>query len=264
MTPPKANFFWHGPGLSCYEQACVSSFVHHGFAVRMWTYGEIHVPDGVELCDAELVYPRSQTARYTQAGAKGSLPCFTDFFRYKLLSENDGWWFDSDVLCLKDSDDFSFDSGCVFGFEDADFINGAALKIPSHLASDLLARANAIGAEQDWCFEWGQVGPKLLTSTLKSAGLAGFAQPEAVFYPIHYSDALAVLDPEQAEAVAEKCAGSLTCHLWNAMLRWHGVPKDLMPPKGSFLHRKFVEYDPSLADVAALSPTEFEHLKNSR
>lgn len=259
-----ANFFWHGPELSCYEQACISSFVHHGFAVRLWSYHDIDVPIGVERCDAELIYPEFRALQCTQAGTKGSLPSFANFFRYKLLSDHEGWWFDSDVACLTHYSHFSFENECVFGFEDDSFINSAVLKIPSHLALELLVRANAIGVEQDWCFDWGQVGPKLLTSTVVGLGLAGSAQPAAVFYPIHYSNALDLLDPEKAEEVEEKCAASLTCHLWNAMLKWHGVPKEVMPPRDSFLHRKFVEYDASLADLPSLSLAELEQLKNAK
>ena len=47
-----ANFFWHGDALSVYEWACVSSFCRAGFAVNLWSYGPLKLPDGALARDA--------------------------------------------------------------------------------------------------------------------------------------------------------------------------------------------------------------------
>ena len=46
-----ANFFWGGE-LSSYEIANILSFKKNNFKVNVWSYQELDLPDGINLCDA--------------------------------------------------------------------------------------------------------------------------------------------------------------------------------------------------------------------
>ena len=46
-----ANFFWGGK-LSSYEIANILSFKKNNFKVNVWSYQDLDLPDGINLCDA--------------------------------------------------------------------------------------------------------------------------------------------------------------------------------------------------------------------
>ena len=91
------------------EEMCLSSFVHHGHEVHLYSYSEIeNVPEGVEKKDGREILPEDMIFEYKH---HKSFSGFSNYFRYKLLSEKGGWWTDTDVVCLKP---FDFDSNYVF------------------------------------------------------------------------------------------------------------------------------------------------------
>ncbi len=247
-----ANFFWHGSLLSLYERACLASFVHHGFRVRLWTYRPLEVPQGVERCDAGSILPEADIARFTQAGVKGSVTSFSNAFRYRLLAEHGGWWFDTDVFCLKPSDQFIADREFVIGWEDVGIIATGVMRVPASFARLLYDEVLEIGVRNGWTFRWGEIGPKMLTTVAVREGVDHHAFPKHVFYPMGPVHALSALDPERAGDFEAACAQAHTYHLWNEVIRQHAIPKMLMPPEGSYLHTQFVRIDPSLAALPAL------------
>ena len=51
-----AHMFWAYGELSQLEKLSVASFVHHGYALKLWSYDKIpNLPDGVELCNAREI-----------------------------------------------------------------------------------------------------------------------------------------------------------------------------------------------------------------
>src|SRR3569623_1820592 len=52
--------FWHGPPLSQLHFAAMRSFIDHGHRLRLYTYSDRKVPDGVELRDAREVLPEDR------------------------------------------------------------------------------------------------------------------------------------------------------------------------------------------------------------
>ncbi|RYG85858.1 MAG: hypothetical protein EON58_22450 [Alphaproteobacteria bacterium] len=174
--------------------------------------------------------------RFTQAGAKGSIAAFSDHFRYKVLSDGPGWWFDTDVLCLADASRYeeleqSVD-GAIVGREDALRINGAVFGCTNpRIAKDLLQQAEAVGTE----FEWGAIGPHLITSMVAARPSQFKVMDATVFYPVHYFHADWPLLPEYREQCVNAVSGSLSLHLWNEYYRRWRIPKELGPCAGSFL-----------------------------
>ena len=78
---------------------------------------------------------------------------------------------------------------------------------------------------------------------LKEQGRLGQALPPSVCYPIHYNQALDILLPAKADALAQHVASSIFYHLWNAFFEARGIQKTRLPPKGSLL-RQWVERHP--------------------
>ncbi|MBC6417462.1 MAG: hypothetical protein GDA44_01020 [Prochloron sp. SP5CPC1] len=79
---------------------------------------------------------------------------------------------------------------------------------------------------------WGTIGPNAITYFAKLLELEKFAQPQEVFYPVHWRDALNLFEPNfpHADFITEK---TFTVHLWNECIKWL---KPYPPPKGSFIY----------------------------
>lgn len=247
-----ANFFWHGPNLSLYEHACISSFLKNGFDVRVWSYRALSLPEGAITCDASIIMPEKDIERYTQGGVKSSLASFANFFRYKLLSQHGGWYFDTDVFCLSKNDAFTANHGFGFGLQDERIINNAALYLPSEFSARLFDSANKKALERKNSFYWGEVGPQLLTECAIEENVWHYAFPPAAFYPVSYTKAFLALDPEETESIREQCKTSLTYHIWNEVLKRNAIPKNILPPSGSFLHEKLIKTCPDFRHLPSL------------
>src|SRR5262245_13716406 len=60
---------WIGSRLGRVERACLRSFLRHGHAVRLYSYGPVEgVPEGVRLADAASILPREAIIRH-EAGS---------------------------------------------------------------------------------------------------------------------------------------------------------------------------------------------------
>lgn len=240
-----ANFFWHGNPLSLYEIKCLESFVKKNFIVNLWCFKEFKVPDGVNLCDANKFYKEEDIQTFVQKKKVGCLAAFSDAFRYEVLENQPGWWFDTDCICLKDQTEFKTlyaDRKIIAGFESLENINGAVLNIPDkeilqkiklRLTEILLTRNRRIG--------WGEIGPRLITQIVKDFNLEKDIFSTNYFYPITSKNALIVLDPNEILIVNEKCKDSFIYHYWSEMFSRANVNKNEMPPLGSFLYEKFKE-----------------------
>ena len=100
---------WVGDTLSTMERLCLSSFVHHGHETHLYTYSDIdNVPEGVVVKDGNEILPESMIFEYKNYK---SFSGFSNYFRYKLLTENGGYWVDTDVVCMKP---FNFEEPFVF------------------------------------------------------------------------------------------------------------------------------------------------------
>ena len=92
MTLPTVASLWIGGNISFLEQVCLQSFVDHGHRTLLYTYGDVvNAPPGVEVLDAEAIYPTAQMVRHKN----GSPAPTADIFRYQLLKEQGAY---ADVL----------------------------------------------------------------------------------------------------------------------------------------------------------------------
>jgi hypothetical protein len=245
MNQQTANFFWHGQPFSLYEKACVSSFLKCGFDVNVWVFDFLDVPNGANLKNASEFFKISEINNFTQDNVKGSLAAFSDAIRYHILNQYGGWWFDTDCFCLKNEKDFellSKNKRIIAGWEDDKNINGAVLSFPDKsIAKESLELFEDICKKQNYIFNWGDIGPKLITSLVDITNTHRDILSTDYFYPIHYKETLTFFEPSLTNDISKKVENSFVVHLWNEIIRKNKINKNIMPEKNSFLYKKFVE-----------------------
>jgi hypothetical protein len=252
-----AHFFWHGPPLSPYEHACLASFREHGFRVNLWSYTGVRGPAGTYPADAREVLPEAYLGRWNQAGVPGSMPAFSNAFRYQLLTEHDGWWFDTDNVCLRPAEDFAAIpvDRLLAGLQPDGQTGCGVLKasdptVPKLCVEELTRRGTVVG--------WGELGPKLVQAVMAAEGIG--AAPPSYFYAVGYEQTDLPLRPDRTDEVAERCRDSYSYHYWHEIIRRWSVPKTMLPPAGSFLHTRFLEALPELARYPALPVARLDEL----
>jgi len=236
-APAPVQSLWIGPKLSTLEQLVIRSFLSHGHDFHLYAYEAIDgIPEGVALLDASRILSPSRIFRYT---GNGSLAGFSNFFRYKLLLENGGWWVDMDTVCLRPFD-FS-DSEYVFSSEmhaGAPVIDIAALKAPP--GSRLAEYAwDVCQAKDPKALRWGETGPRLLAEAVRFCGLERYVRAPETFCPIPYRDWESVLSPE---ANLEFGSETYAVHLWHELWRNTGQDKDGCYPSRCFFERLKARY----------------------
>ena len=235
---------WIGGRLSPYETLSLKSFLDYGHEVDLYTYdSQLDAPEGIVLRDAnEVVNARSV---FENPNHKGTWAGFSNIFRYELLRSRPTIWVDTDVVALGPK--ISSTHGFVFGWESPEYLNGAVLGGP--MGSDFTERLVDEALQIDrHTFQWGDLGPKLVTRVVHELGLESYAQRQHAFYPIGFRDVWMLFDPESREDVEAAVSGSEVLHWWNeALRRAPSNVKEFLPPKGSFFAALFEEH-------GALSP----------
>lgn len=238
---------WIGGSLGPIEALCLTSFLRHGYQVRLHRYESLqNVPPGVVECDASLVLPKSAVFRHQPTG---SYAMFANAFRYELLAVEDGVYVDCDVFCLKPLPLSDY----VFGYESPGRINNAVLDMPpeSPLSEDL--RSLRFKADQYWPWEssriaswrqrraakkaganplsyrtWGIYGPEALSYLVKKHGLETLAQPKDVFYPVHHEEVAKLFDPAfQLDDLITP--NTIAIHLYNESIKSHRLDVQSAP-----------------------------------
>jgi hypothetical protein len=249
MNTLTVSLFWQGE-LSLYEVACLNSFLLQGFEVDVYAYHALALPDGVNWRDAREILPFELCQLYTHAARSACPVAFSDLFRYCLLSERGGLWVDGDVFCLKPVQAFQAlqsqaGNRLLLAREDALRVNTAVMMVVGF--HPLLARLYKYALEVDpQLNEWGALGPLLLTDVAQAVPQQLEVLEPASFYPIHYLDATEFLLPACKERCLEKCRFSYALHIWNSLLLTYCLPKNILPPEGSFLYDLFARVLPVL------------------
>lgn len=225
--PTTFSTLWVEGPIGPYERLVLASFVRTGRPVELHTYeSDLAVPDGVALRDAREIVSDGRRATFP-----GGFAHFSNFFRYRLLSEQVCVWFDTDLVLLDEG--AMPDQQHLYGLLPDGVINTALLALPS-TSPALTVLVERSDIPPDEVLRWGRLGPDLLTSTLEEFGLLGHALDPAVVYPILWPDNWRLFDPAHADWCREMTRGSAGLHLWNQYLKKDGL-KGLAPRPGSFL-----------------------------
>jgi hypothetical protein len=252
--PPEVRMFWTGPPLSPYELLSLQSFVAAGARVFVYsTTKTLRVPDGVELLDVRELWP-GPVHRFYFPDGDPSPALHSNLVRYAALQRFGGWYADLDMICLRGLPA----SKVYLAWESDNSVNGAIMKFPAQ--SPVMAGAieesrarlpqTARGAPVT---SRVLLGPPLVTKLVHDYALDHVLSPVSSAYPIDILDAPAMFDPLRCDELNERIANSDFVHLWNEYWRRVRIPKELGPPKGSFLDGLFARFGFSFDDEARLS-----------
>jgi hypothetical protein len=216
----------------------MKSFIDNGHTYDLFSYDAPSVPDGVRLRDARDILPKEEIFYYQRGDGKGSVSCFTNNFRYRLLMEHGGWWVDTDVLCLSNK----IPEGDIFiERESHDTIGTAVIKFPKGHPLVCTLYEKSVQAGKD--VVWGQTGPTLLTNIIKDNGLWDTIYPPQNAFPLHYSDALLPVTVTERELCYQKTSNASFLHLWNEIFRRNNSNELNDPAIGSFLADYYAKHN---------------------
>jgi hypothetical protein len=228
---------WIGQRLSVMERLSIASFLANGHEYHLYAYEDVeNVPAGTLLRAADKILPRPLIFQYKKYPSYAG---FSNFFRYKLLLNNGGWWADTDVICLKH---FAFEEPYVFAsepIEGCDVPTTAVIKVPA--GSDMMQFNFDVcqSCPDPSNVVWGEHGPKLMETAIEKFGMRGQIKCARVFCPLAYNQWEAVLFPGHAWN-ADKT--SYAIHLWNEMWRRSCRNKDSSYPADCLYERLKAKY----------------------
>lgn len=199
---------WMEGPLSYLEQLCLKSFLDNGHRVVLYHYGELeHVPDGIELADANEILPATNFLAHEETG---SVALHSDLFRYRMLANTEKMiWADTDAYCRKP---FTPIDGHLYGYQSDKSINGGVLSFPKDSATfeKILAFTKDEYAIPTWYrpryvkrlqrarqegnpvhaskMPWGVWGPSIITHFLNETGEVRYALPKEYLYPFGFGD----------------------------------------------------------------------------
>jgi hypothetical protein len=251
----KDNFstLWIGKSLPTVQQICLSSYVYYDQPINLYSYENIvGIPDGVNVLDANLILPEDKIFKIFDSYA-----CFSDYFRYKLLSMVNTIWVDADHMSLSKNwgtEEVEYFYGVQKEYSEIGKINNGVLKYPkdSELAKKLIFECEALIDKKEQT-SWGDTGPKLLTKIINELELNKFAINKNKIYPINWdkrdnaqdiktmfiSD---FLEKEKFKPMLE----FLDKHKSFSLTFWNNVFKQIIeesvPEKGSFFEYVYNKY----------------------
>jgi len=229
---------WIGDRLSAMERLCIASFLRNGHPFHLYVYQDVEdIPAGTVVLDGNTILPASSIFTYQEHKTYAG---FANFFRYKALLENGGWWVDADTICVKP---FDFPEDYVFsseGINGRQLANVGAVKVPAGSAVMQYAW-EACEKMNTADLKWSQCGPTLMRQAIEAGSLEQFVQPPEVFCPVHFTAWETMLNPAVGWRFDEK-----TCaiHLWNELWRRSGRDKDASYPDRCLyeqLKRRYLE-----------------------
>jgi len=218
MNREIAHFFWdRNDTLTQLELTCISSFIKNNFEVYVWSYNHLNLPEKCTLKNASEILDESVfNKRFSNNDSS-----FQDLFRLKLLLKHGGWWFDTDMVCLKDESKFKQlkqNKPIVVGLEDSEWANNATLYFnDTALLESIIKYIEECMQNINGQVTWGYAGPKGLTRFLKENNMFDSVLETYYFYPIYHQEIYILLNND-FKSLMRKCKKSYTIHLWNHLI----------------------------------------------
>lgn len=199
-----------------------------GFDVKLWSFDKFDLPTGIQSGDAGEIVPKDFLNKYVQKhyssdkypADKAVLALYSDVFRTKVIARHGGWWFDSDVFCLKPVSWFNetaLEKQIVVGIEIyPGYANTAVFAIPDQQVALKLEKTIDDLLKSKKTFYWGELGPQLVTTFMKNEGLFNQALPWTSFYAANFRyEGLWSDDPVQVALGKVTCRTSAAIHWYN-------------------------------------------------
>jgi hypothetical protein len=265
MNKEIAHFFWHGE-LSKFEYGCILSFVKAGFDVNVWSYTNIKVEgvtsrNAAELLDESLLYKifhhfNERTSEHS------SLAAFSDLFRFKVLSAYGGWWFDTDCICIRSSDQFKLlrgDKNLIVGLEDKNRLAvNSVIYSNKEIASKLFKKAESLVIDKNYALSyWGEIGPVFISQFALDENLFDSMLPTHNFFQIA-NDQHRVFIENDINYAMQILKHSYVTHVWTSRWKEFGINKNNLPTN-SVVYYLLNQTDIIEKEPALLEPTSIAH-----
>ena len=243
----KALFFWGGNNIPRLWLKCITSFYINNFETLVYTTEPEKLRSllnrNITCINSDEILPIKLLDKIKQKNYKGNCyPTFADLFRAKaLLANPNSWWFDTDVLCLKDVSFFkklslSNNGKMLIGFQSKEQPNNAVigsgnLKVMKKYAKSLFDFAES----KQYVSEWGDFGPTFLNKFRQENASDIAVLDEYLFYPIKTSEINYLYDQKFLNKAIAKTRNSLCVHLWSEVIKMSCLPLNMYPPQNSLI-----------------------------
>ena len=232
----KVGSLWVSGALPPLAVLCVNSWVQAGYSVTLYVYKtppnlhqlrkEVRIEDGEKIVEGP--------SKVQLNDPNYSLSGFSNYFRVIMIIKTKEIWLDTDILAtghiLEQSD-------LVVGKESSQIINGAVLgaKDGHPLIERLKAAIEDKGSRK---YLFGDLGPSLITSELKSLKAAGLARPISDFYEIRPHENWKFYSRDHQDEISKRTEKSTFIHIWNEALGLANFNPNLFSPQvDSFLFK---------------------------
>ncbi|MCF0064396.1 hypothetical protein MUK70_25590 [Dyadobacter chenwenxiniae] len=214
---------WIGDSLSTMEQLSINSYLKNGHEFHLYSYDKIrNVPEGTILKDANSILSKDRIFK----DSRNLYAAFSDWFRYRMLYENGGWWVDLDSVCVQFFDveeDYCFATEYFYKDRKVPTLNVCNLKVPQEaeiIQDCLIAIEDRILKSK--VVPWGSCGPFLFREIIRSYDASPFIKAPHVFCPIPWFNYLNFINESANELDQE----TLAIHLYNGAWSSERVDKD--------------------------------------
>lgn len=251
LSAQTAFFLWVGNPLPDMARISVLSAAEAGFDTVLFTdrSQDVSHPKLRQADWREIELPWGPESVRLKGEGRPCYAAFSDLFRYAVLAQQDGWWFDCDTLLLRPVADFAalLSPGHItVGREDASTINGAVIGSRSRSAMQMLYDSASL--EFPVLGRWGIVGPALISRLISEGRIKATVVDQPYFYPVHHNDIAQIYLPDCREALEARLPDWFCLSLWGEVLSRSGL-RYLAPPSDSLLGRLLAER-PELGGIA--------------
>ena len=232
----KVGSLWVSGALPPLAVLCVNSWVQAGYSVTLYVYEtpsnlhqlrkEVRIEDGEKIVEGP--------SKIQLDDSKYSLSGFSNYFRVMMVLKTKEIWLDTDILATGHILELG---DLVVGKESSRIVNGAVLgaKDGHPLIERLKAAIEDKGSRK---YLFGDLGPSLITSELKSLKATGLARPVSDFYEIRPYENWKLFSRDHKDEISKRTEKSTFIHLWNDALGLASFNPNLFSPQvGSFLYQ---------------------------
>jgi hypothetical protein len=232
--PQKVGSLWVSGALPPLAVLCVNSWVQAGYSVTLYVYEkptnlhqlrkEVRIEDGEKIVGGP--------SKIQLNDPKYSLSGFSNYFRVMMIMKTKEIWLDTDILATGQSLE---QSDLVIGKERSRIVNGAVLgaKDGHPLIQRLKAAIEDKGSDK---YLFGDLGPSLITSELRSLKATGLARPISDFYEIRPYENWKLFSRDHQDEISKRTEKSTFIHIWNEALGLANFNPNLFSPQAdSFL-----------------------------
>ena len=223
------------------RRACLDTFIEKGHEFVLYTYDAVSdIPAEITQRDANEIIDYSDIFYYRNpfSGEACDLGPFSDLFRFKLLSQEGGWWSDVDTLCLSESigePDYAWAQEQPEKNQAAIGTSQIAMPAGSSIANTLYHECLKLSRTDFQPRE--ALGPHLLSRVVSSLQLEKNRYGEAnLFYPVRWIEMFKLWLPEYHNEAMEKAAKAYFMPIYQSYPKYLGLDVLGLPPKDSYLY----------------------------